>query len=190
MSKNNLLTVPNILSFYRLLTFPWVLYLALSGHEYLYVIFLVINLITDALDGIIARAFKMETEFGARLDALADIGMYITAIVGIFQFKADDFSPHLLSLGIYVFVFFVSVLIPVIRFGRLPSLHLYSSKAGGYLQGIFFFVVFTYGFFTSFYYLVITWAILAFCEQICVQLVVNRFITNAKGLYWVLKNKH
>ena len=190
MDKKSVLTIPNILSFYRLLTFPWVLYLALSGHEYLYVVFLVINLITDALDGIIARAFRMETEFGARLDTLADIGMYITAIVGIFQFKTEEFSPHLLSLGIYVFVFIVSILVPVVRFGRFPSLHLYSSKAGGYLQGIFFFIVFTCGFFTLFYYLVITWAILAFCEQICVQLVADRFVTNAKGLYWVLKNKH
>ena len=189
MDKKSVLTIPNILSFYRLLTFPWVLYLALSGHEYLYVVFLVINLITDALDGIIARAFRMETEFGARLDTLADIGMYITAIVGIFQFKTEEFSPHLLSLGIYVFVFIVSILVPVVRFGRFPSLHLYSSKIGGYLQGIFFFVLFISEFYTPFYYLVITWAILAFCEQICVQLVVKRFVTNAKGLYWVLKDK-
>ena len=189
MNKNNLLTVPNLLSFYRLLTFPCVLYLALSGQEQLYVIFLVINLITDALDGIIARVFKMETEFGARLDALADVGMYITAIIGVFKFKAGDFAPHLLSLYIYIFVFLVSILIPVIKFGRFPSLHLYSSKIGGYLQGLFFFVLFISEFYTLFYYLVIIWAILAFCEQICVQLVVKQFVTNAKGLYWVLKNK-
>ena len=188
MNIKKLITIPNILSSYRLLSFPFVLYLALSCQERWYVIFLCINLITDSLDGIIARAFNMQTAIGARLDAMADIGMYITAIVGIFVFKSADFSPHLVSLCIYIAVFAASVLVSLIKFKRLPSLHLYSSKIGGYMQGIFFFVLFTVGFYAPVYYFVIIWAILAFCEQIAVQLILKVPTSNAKGAYWVLKN--
>ena len=189
MKRENIYTIPNLLSAYRLLSFPLVMYLAISGNEQLFAIFLIINLMTDALDGIIARAFRMQTELGARLDALADVGMYISAITGILLFKAADFAPHLLSLYIYIGAFACSVLISLLKFRRFPSLHLYSSKTGGYLQGIFFFALFVFGFYVWFYYFVIVWAILAFCEQICVQWALNEPMSNAKGLYWVLKHR-
>jgi CDP-diacylglycerol--glycerol-3-phosphate 3-phosphatidyltransferase len=165
------------------------MYLAISGNEQLFAIFLIINLLTDALDGIIARLFHLQTEFGARLDALADVGMYISAITGIFIFKAADFASHILILYIYIGVFVCSVLISLLKFRRFPSLHLYSSKTGGYLQGIFFCVLFIFGFNVKFYYFVVILAILTFCEQICVQCVLDKPMSNAKGLYWILKNK-
>ena len=187
MKNKNRYNIPNFLSMYRLLSFPFVMYLVFSGNEHLFAVFLIINLITDALDGIIARTFHLQTEFGARLDAFADVGMYISAITGVFVFKAADFAAHLLSLYIYTGVFAGSVFISLLKFGRFPSLHLYSSKTGGYLQGIFFFVLFVFGFDVRFYYFVVIWAILAFCEQICVQWVLREPMSNAKGLYWVLK---
>jgi CDP-diacylglycerol--glycerol-3-phosphate 3-phosphatidyltransferase len=165
------------------------MYLAISGNEQMFAIFLIINLLTDSLDGIIARTFRLQTELGARLDAFADVGMYISAITGVFVFKAADFAVHLLSLYIYIGTFVSSVLVSLLKFKRFPSLHLYSSKIGGYLQGIFFFVLFVFGFYVILYYFVIIWAILAFCEQICVQLTLDKPMSNAKGLYWILKNK-
>lgn len=190
MKKENLINVPNFLSLYRLLSFPLIMYFVFSDNERLFTIFLIINLITDSLDGIIARTFHLQTKFGARLDSLADEGMYISAITGIIVFKAADFAPHLLSLYFYIGIYVCSILISLLKFKRFPSLHLYSSKVVGYLQGIFFFVLFVYGFHAGFYYFVIFLAILTFCEQILVLLTLVEPISNAKGLYWVLKNKN
>src|SRR5674476_587142 len=81
--NKSILTVPNLLSFYRILSFPVVLYFALTNRESVYFILLIINLITDVLDGFIARKFNLQTEFGARLDSFADIGMYVLAFVGV-----------------------------------------------------------------------------------------------------------
>ncbi len=183
-----LINFPNILSGYRLLSFPWVLYLALSHQEKLFAGFLIFNLFTDILDGFIARRFNLQTEFGARLDSLADDGTYILAILGIFLFKSDDFAPHLLSFYTFIGVFVASVVISLMKFGKMPSLHLYSSKIGGYLQGFFFFILFAFGFHTIFYYVMITWGILSFIEHITVQLLLPEMRSNAKGLYWILKN--
>ena len=169
--------------------FPYILYLGISKQESLFAILLTINLITDVLDGLIARCFNMQTEFGARLDSIADFGTYIAAIAGVFFFKASDFYPHSASFFVFIFLLWFAHILSLIKFKRLPSLHLYSWKIGGYIQGAFFIVLFVFGFYPLFYYIVIVWGILAFCEHIIIQLMIKEMQSNAKGLYWVLKNK-
>ena len=186
MSK---ISIPNILSFYRLVMCPYIFYLGISNQEFMFAILLTINLITDILDGLIARCFNMQTEFGARLDSIADLFTYITAISGIFFFKASDFQPHLFSFYIFIFLLIFAHILSLIKFGRLPSLHLYSWKIGGYLQGAFFVVLFLFNFYAVFYYIVIIWGILAFCEHIIIQFIIKKMQSNLKGLFWVLKNK-
>jgi len=76
----NVLNVPNMISLYRLLAFPVILYMALTNRESTYVVLLCISLVSDVLDGWIARRFNLETKFGAALDNLADICTYAMAL--------------------------------------------------------------------------------------------------------------
>lgn len=189
MNLRNKLTVPNILTGYRIIIFPLVLSFLINKQENLFAVFLIINLITDVLDGAIARAFNMQTEFGARLDSIADIGTYILAIAGIFVFKASDFEPHLNSFYVFILLFVFANILSLIKFKRLPSLHLYSWKIGGYIQGIFFFLLFAFDFYPLCYYVMVIWGILAFTEHIFIQLIIKQMQSNAKGLYWILKKQ-
>lgn len=187
MKKQSIYNIPNLLSFYRLVMFPVIMYFILSERESLFAIFLIINLVTDVLDGWIARAFNMQTEFGARLDSMADNLTYVLAILGILVFKRQELGPHLTSFLIYVVLLFLTLVVSLIKFGRFPSLHLYSFKIGGYIQGFFLMVLFGYGFVEPLYYIMITWSILAALENIALQLYVPRLKSNAKGLYWAIK---
>ncbi|HTL80492.1 MAG TPA: CDP-alcohol phosphatidyltransferase family protein, partial [Bacteroidia bacterium] len=81
--KPSVITIPNALSFYRLLSFPFLLFLVFTHREHWFSILFCINLVTDILDGLIARLFRMTTALGAKLDSLADAGMYILAFFGI-----------------------------------------------------------------------------------------------------------
>jgi len=189
MKKKGIFTIPNILGFYRLLAFPFILWFALSGKEDLFAVFLVINLLTDVADGLIARKYKIESEFGARLDSLADIFTYVLAFTGIYIFKLEDFIPHLTSFILFLGMMALIVIVSLIKFGRFPSFHLYSTRIGGYIQGAFFIVLFTYGFISPFYYLMITWGIISAVEHIAIQLIIPRMRSNVKGLYWVLKDE-
>ena len=47
MNKKEIFTIPNVLSFYRVLIFPVIFWFILSGKETLFAVFLVINLVTD-----------------------------------------------------------------------------------------------------------------------------------------------
>jgi cardiolipin synthase (CMP-forming) len=189
MKDKFIINVPNMLSAYRLVTFPVIITFMYFGKEDLFVLFLCINLITDILDGFIARAFNMVTEIGAKLDSLADTGTYILAIAGVFLYKYDEFEPYMVSFICFVFLFVLSHVIPLIRYKKLPSFHLYSWKIGGYIQGFFFFTLFMFDFYSSFYLFMVTWGIISFLEHIIIQFVINEIRSNLKGLYWVLKDK-
>lgn len=184
-----LINIPNALSFYRLLTFPVILYLAIAGYEQAFAVLIIINLLSDVVDGLLARVLKQETEFGARLDSIADISTYFLVFLGIWMFKRHDFAPHVFSFSVFIGLLVLALLLSLIKFGRFPSLHLYSWKIGGYIQGFFFFILFAFGFYTPLYYFMIVWGILAFIEHIIIQLMIPRMISNAKGLYWVIRDK-
>ena len=184
-----LFTIPNIISMYRLFSFPFVLTFSILGFETLFAVLLVFNLLSDAVDGFIARRFNMQTKIGSRIDSLADIGSYILAITGIFCFKWLEFKPHIIWFLIFI-TFFISVQIfSFIKFKKFSSLHLYSTKTGGYIQGTFFLILFTFGFSVWFFYFMIIQGILAFIEGIIVLIIIPKMQSDVKGLYWVLKKR-
>ncbi len=187
MHLKNKITLPNILSFYRLLAFPVIFFMALTGREHIFAILIIINLITDILDGLFARILNQRTKFGAKLDSTADMGTYLLVFIGIWVFKRADFAPHVFSFSLFIGLLIVVLGLSLIKFGKFPSLHLYSWKIGGYIQGTFFFVLFAFGFYTPFYYVMILWGILSFLEHIAIQLIIPEMRTDAKGLFWVLR---
>jgi cardiolipin synthase (CMP-forming) len=184
----NILNIPNIISFYRLIMFPVVLILGLLGYEKLFVIFISINLVSDIIDGFIARTFKLVTRFGAALDNLADIGTYILALFGLFTFRWEVIQNHAWFLYVFLTLFILSYLVAFYRFGKIPGLHLYSAVTAGYLQGAFFFVLFVWGFNVWFYYIAIGWGIIAYMEKILVLRLIDDIKPGVKGLYWLFKN--
>ena len=184
-----ILNIPNLITLYRLLASPFILYFAIAGKESLFAVFIVINLLTDAIDGIIARRFKMETEIGAKLDSFADNLTYLLVFYGIYVFKLPEIKPYTVSLLVFIGCLLSTVAFSLIKFRKFPSLHMYSTKIGGYFQGAFFICLFTLGFFAPFYYFVICWGILGAVESIAIQLIIPEMRSNVKGLYWVLKEK-
>ncbi len=189
IKEENILNVPNAISFYRLIVFPIILVMALTGKEKLFLVLLCISLVSDILDGNIARHFKLQTRFGAALDNLADICTYAMAILGIFLFRWIEIRPHAEFLFIFLGIFGLSYIVAFYRFGKVPGLHLYSSVTAGYIQGIFFFVLFVWGFYPWMFYLAMVWGIIAYAEKILVLLRLDDIKPGVKGLYWLIKKK-
>ena len=163
--------------------------LALSEERTLFIVFLCISFVTDVLDGLIARAWNLCTKIGSRLDSIADELTYVAALVGIFQFEYHTLKPHLAILYVFIGLLVLGTLIPLAKFKRTPSFHLYSFKANALLQGLFILDLFVFGLDVSLYYFVMSFGILACLEVICVALVLDEPISDAKSLYWVLRKK-
>jgi len=185
----SVLNVPNLISLYRLLIFPVILYMALTGKENAYVVLLCISLISDVLDGNIARIFKLQTHFGAALDNLADICTYAMALLGLFLFKWTEIEPHAWILYVFLTFFVLSYFVSFFRFGKIPGLHLYSAVSAGYIQSAFFFVLFVFGFYSWMYYLAVGWGAIAYIEKIFVLFKLDDIKIGVKGLYWLMKKE-
>jgi cardiolipin synthase (CMP-forming) len=182
-------TIPNILSLYRIIIFPFILWLILSDKEKLFAVFITISLVSDILDGAIARSFHLQTKIGARLDSWADTGTYLLAFLAIYLFKWQEIKPYSFLLVLFAFVMLLSYVIVFVKFRDLIGLHTYMFKLTGYLQGAFIISLFLWGFCLLPYYICLIWGILACLEEILIILLLKEPRSNVKGLYWVLKNK-
>jgi cardiolipin synthase (CMP-forming) len=181
--------IPNILSLFRLFSFPFVMIFVFIGEKNLFVFFICFNLLTDLADGWIARRFNQVTKIGAALDSLADTGLYLQAIAGIFAFKWMDFLPHIISFSIFIGLFILTDLIPLIKFRKFNSYHTLGAKVGGYIKGAFFFVLFVFGFFDWFYYIMVITGMIAFIESILITIILKESRADIKGLYWLVRGK-
>ncbi len=77
------LTLPNVLSFVRLLAVGVFGWLILDGQDVAAVILLAASGATDWLDGFLARRLKQRTALGARLDPVADRLYILMAMVAL-----------------------------------------------------------------------------------------------------------
>lgn len=72
-TQNKILTIPNVLSFFRLCLIPLLIWLYCVKQDFIlagYV--LLLSGVTDIADGFIARRFHMISDFGKVLDPIAD----------------------------------------------------------------------------------------------------------------------
>jgi CDP-diacylglycerol--glycerol-3-phosphate 3-phosphatidyltransferase len=66
---------------------------------------------------------------------------------------------------------------------------LYSAVSAGYVQSIFFFILFVFGFYPWMYYLAIGWGAIAYIEKILVLFKLDDIKIGVKGLYWLMKSE-
>ncbi|MBI3234475.1 MAG: CDP-alcohol phosphatidyltransferase family protein [Bacteroidetes bacterium] len=179
--------IPNILSGWRILTFPLLLWFIYQGQRDAFVWLLCINLVTDILDGFIARTFKLETELGAKLDSLADVGSYVAAFSGMIFLESKFVSNHLIEFSILIGLYVAGEIISLIRFGSTSHFHLYSNKATGYLSGFFFLTYFTYGYIPFLFYFLLVFGSFAYIESLIIAIMIPKLRSNLKSIYHLYK---
>ncbi len=71
--KDKIITIPNLLSFFRIALIPVFVWLYIFKEDYLWaLIVLAISWFSDLLDGYIAKRFNMISDFGKGIDPIAD----------------------------------------------------------------------------------------------------------------------
>jgi len=82
-TKENLVTIPNLLTVLRIFLAPFFMFMVLDGKFLAAFIVIFIAALTDFLDGLIARKFNMQSEFGRMFDPIADKVLVFCAVVAL-----------------------------------------------------------------------------------------------------------
>ncbi|GAA3859085.1 CDP-alcohol phosphatidyltransferase family protein [Tessaracoccus defluvii] len=112
-------TIPNILSFIRLLAIPVFCWLILVGQDLAAVGMLAVFGATDWVDGYLARRLKQRTALGAKLDPVAD-RLYILATV--FALLVREIVPWWFVAILLARDVMLALLVPVLRRHGLVAL--------------------------------------------------------------------
>ncbi len=122
--SSRIVTVPNVLSFIRLLLVPVFFVFVVTDHDFLALILLIVSSITDFVDGQIARRFNQVTRLGQLLDPAADRLLILAALIGL---SIRDVIPWWLAAVIIardVMLIVLGVTLANHGYGPLPVHHL------------------------------------------------------------------
>ncbi len=120
--------LPNLVSVFRILLVPVLLYFALNQQPTIFIIVLILTVLTDALDGFLARQLKAVSELGAQLDSWGDFLVYITMAIGAWLLWPDILIRKQLYIIIVIISFILPVLVGLIKYRIWTSYHTLSVK--------------------------------------------------------------
>ena len=179
--------LPNSLSTARLLAVPVLAALAYTDREAAFTCLLIPALLTDIADGLIARVFHLESRLGAMLDTVADTGLLVVALYGVWVFHPEVLQGHPWLCGTAVALWLLEDLAALARYGRLSSFHTYSSKLVANLLGFFVGWLFLFGFEPWMLHVAAGASILASLEELLLIALLPRWRADVRGLWWVLR---
>ncbi|MFM8586533.1 MAG: CDP-alcohol phosphatidyltransferase family protein [Gammaproteobacteria bacterium] len=127
------LTIPNALSFFRLFGSPLLLPLSQTANQFWVVIWFVLLGLSDALDGALARRWNQTSDYGSKLDAIADLVFYPCSALVLAILFPSYLSPNLPYIYVTLTALAGALLISRIRCGRVIMLHTHISRYSGVL---------------------------------------------------------
>jgi cardiolipin synthase len=122
--SSRVFTIPNILSFVRLLLVPVFLVLIIRGQDGYALLVLVISSVTDYLDGQLARRLHQVSRLGQLLDPAADRLFIFTALIGLAVRGIIPWWLLAVIVGRDVLLLLLGVVLANLGYGPLPVHHL------------------------------------------------------------------
>ena len=123
-------TWPNLLSGARIALMPAVLTAAMAGSRKWFLVLVGASLMTDALDGFLARRWNAFSDFGRKLDSAADYLTLVTGLAGIALLWPDVVRRELPWIAAGLAAFFGVIVFGFVRLGRAPCYHTWAAKVG------------------------------------------------------------
>ncbi|HSR36822.1 MAG TPA: CDP-alcohol phosphatidyltransferase family protein, partial [Desulfurivibrionaceae bacterium] len=131
-----MLSLPNLVSIFRLVASPFLLLAAWHGQEHLFLGLFGASLLSDALDGFLARRLGQTTALGGLLDSWGDFALYCSTPLAIWWLWPEVVFLELPYVLTAILAFLLPVVTGFVKFRRLTSYHTWGAKTAAVALGI------------------------------------------------------
>ena len=121
--------VPNIVTGIRIFLMPGVLAAAIAGEKAWFAGLFAVALVTDVLDGFLARKLNAFSQFGRKLDSIADYTALFVGLISVGLLWPDVVGREWPWFAAVMGSFFIAMIFSFVRLGRAPCYHTWLSKA-------------------------------------------------------------
>lgn len=178
--------LPNAISIARLCATPVLLALALLHHVDGFKWLLLACLVSDILDGLIARSFGLTSKLGASLDSIADVVTMLIGLLGVFVFQPSFVSEHYIELLLVLVFYLGEVIASLWRYGKVSSFHTLLDRVAAYMAGIFVMTLFLWGYHGWLFQMTVVVYLVALSEEMLLICLLPEWRSDVGGIYRVL----
>jgi len=184
------LNIPNTLSLFRIIAAPFLLLTGWFEMPTLFFILFGLMLLSDALDGIIARMLDQTSELGARLDSYGDILTYLTTPLAVWWLWPDIIKEELYYIIAAIIIYVLPAVFSLLKFGKLASYHTWITKISAVLMsvGAVILLLFEHN---LLFHLAIYFLVIEMVENIVITFILPEQKTNIHSIWhaWQERNK-
>ena len=183
VSMNN---IPNIISCLRILSSPALLYLAHLGYRDFFLGLLIVSLLSDVLDGFLARKLNASTNLGAKLDSIGDMAIYFSVPLCAWWLWPDLVRQEAFYFILTVSAYAIPPFAGLLKFRKLISYHTLSAKIAAYIMCTAILIVFLSENTLMFRFAAVFQSLVA-CESIMITLWLPSLRNNVKSIWHVYR---
>ncbi|MDQ6655018.1 MAG: CDP-alcohol phosphatidyltransferase family protein, partial [Verrucomicrobiota bacterium] len=121
------------------------LWLAWTGHERAFLMLLIGALVSDIVDGQIARCWNLATELGATLDSWADFLTALTLPFALYWLQPETIPRVRIAFVVALVSYLLPIALGFLKFRRLTSYHTLLARVAAYALGASIVVLFARG---------------------------------------------
>lgn len=139
--------------------------------------------LTDVLDGWIARKTKTASDFGARLDSMADLFFYAVMLFRVYPLLWNTLPGDIWYVVAAILILRITAyLTAMVKYRQFASLHTYLNKLTG---GLLFFVPFVLSteYAVTYCWIICVIAAIAAMEELIIHLQRRTYRSNTKSIF-------
>ena len=178
-------TIPNILSGFRIIAAPFLLYFAWMGYRNLFLGLLSISLLSDAIDGYISRRLNVTSNIGTKLDSWGDMAIYLTVPLCAWWLWPEILKKEAIYVFIVIGAYVIPIIAGLIKFRRLPSYHTWGAKIAAVIMSSAVLIMFLTRITWPFRCAAVVQAIVA-CEEVFITTQLSELRGNVQS-FWHVK---
>ncbi|MEJ2500200.1 MAG: CDP-alcohol phosphatidyltransferase family protein [Campylobacterales bacterium] len=180
-------TIPNLLSLFRLACAPFLVLSGAADTPVPFFIILSLMLISDALDGFLARMLHQTSVLGAKLDSYGDYATYLAVAFGAWLQWPERIEREAFVILFAVFVFVLPAAVSIFKFHRFASYHTLITKITAVLMSLGIFALLVFDVSWPFH-IAVGMLVIEAVENIAITLALDAPRTDIAS-YWTLRKR-